>query len=174
MVTKKWMEALVIGKNMKYFTKEWCFSKLDDQEIEHRLESYRNYVQNIYKKLPFVLKLLVQNINLHDGKLETIYFSPDKKNLILRGVFGDLESHYFELEIEYLRIKNEKNDLLDSVFKDQEIEILSDEIEVLSENLFSHRILFSTQKYIEIQFEDIKFKIQNANPKDYEKSLICT
>ncbi len=166
------MESFFIGKKMKYFTKEWCFSKLDDQEIEHRLKSYRDYIQDIYKKLPFVLKILVQNINLHDGKLEVVFFNKDEKILMLKGIFGDLESNYFILEIKYMSVCNLSVDLLASVFKNQELEILSDEIEVFAENLFSHRILFSTQKDIDIQFEDIEVKIQSASPGNYKK-LCC-
>ncbi len=172
MVAKERMESFFIGKKMKYFTKDWCFSKLDDQEIEQRLKSYRAYIQDIYKKLPFVLKLLAQNINLHDGKLEIVSFSQDKKFLMLKGVFGDLELNYFIFEIKYLNVSNLDVGLLASIFKNQEIEILSDEIEISAENLFSHRILFSTQKDIDIQFEDIEIKIQNATPKSYKK-LCC-
>jgi hypothetical protein len=157
---------------MKYFTKDWCFSKLDDQEIEQRLKSYRDYIQEIYIKLPFVLKLLVRNINLHDGKLEVVSFIPDKKALIIKGVFGDLELGYSVLEIKYLMVSNVNVDLLISIFKNQEIEILSDEIEILTEHLFSHRILFSTQKDIDIQFKDIEIKVQNSTPKNYKK-LCC-
>lgn len=157
---------------MKYFTKEWCFSKLDDDEIEQRLQSYRNYIESIYKQLPFVLKLLVQSINLHDGRLKVVSFSPEKKKLVIRGVFGDLESNYFILEIKYLMVSNVSIDSLLCIFKNQELEILSDEIEVLAKNLFSHRILFSTQKDIDIQFQDIELTVQNTSPESYKK-LCC-
>jgi hypothetical protein len=165
------MESSFIGKKMKYFTKDWCFSKLADQEIEQRSKSYRDYIQGIYKKLPFVLKLLTHNINLHDGKLEIFYFMRDKKQLIIKGIFGDIELNYFMLEIKYSNVFNLDAGLLKPIFQNQEIEILSDEIEILSENLFSHRMLFSTQKDIDIQFEEIELKIQNTNPKNYKKVL---
>jgi len=157
---------------MKYFTKDWCLSKLDDEEIERRLKSYREYIQEIYMKLPFALKLLVQNINLHDGKLEFVFFSPDEKKLTLRGIFGDLELNYFFLEIKYLMVSNLNIDLLTHIFENKKLEILSDEIEMLTDNLFSHRILLSTQRDIEIQFEGIELKIQNALPENYKK-LCC-
>lgn len=154
---------------MKYFTKDWCFSNLDDDEIEKRLKNYRTYIHNVYKKLPFVLKNLIKTINFHDGKLEKVSFIQNKRTLILKGVFGDLEVGYYFLEVKYLKVSNLEIDFLDSVFKNQEIEILSDEIEVLNENLFSHKILFSTKQDINIQFQDIKITIQNAKPKDYKK-----
>jgi len=166
------MASSFLGKKMKYFTKEWCFSKLDDQEIEQRLKSYRDYIQAIYTELPFVLKLLARNINLHDGRLEIVYFNPDKRALLIRGVFGDLESSYFILEIKYLMVVNLNTDSLVHVFKNQELEILSDEIEFLGKNLFSHRILFPTKNDIDIQFQDIELTVQTTLPKNYKK-LCC-
>lgn len=172
MVGKKWMEPFLIGKKMKYFTKDWCFSRLDDQEIEQKLQDYRNYINAIYMKLPFALKLLVWSINLHDGRLELLSFNLHKKKLILRGVFGDLEFGYFILEIKYLNVYNLDVSIFNSIFKNQQIEILSDEIEVLKESLFSHRLLLSTHEDIDIQFEDIEIKIQNTISKNYKK-LSC-
>jgi hypothetical protein len=163
------MESSFIGKKMKYFTKEWCFSKLDDQEIEQRLKSYRDYIQVVYKKLPFALKLLVQSINLHDGRLQVVTFNPDDKILTIRGVFGDLEVNYFILEMKYLMVSSLDLDSLMYVFKNQELEILSDEIEVLEKKMFSHRILFSTQRDIDIQFQDIELTVKNSHIEDYKK-----
>lgn len=155
---------------MKYFTKEWCFSDLDDHEIEKRLTSYRNYISNIYKNLPFALKLLAKNINLHDGRLMKVSFIQDENLLLLNGIFGDLQNGYYFLEIKYVSISGLNTEELTSIFKDQEIVILSDEIEFFSDNFFSHKMLFSTKKDINIQFKDIQIVIRNATPKDYKKS----
>lgn len=155
---------------MKYFTKEWCFSDLDDHEIEKRLKSYREYIGNVYEKLPFVLKILSKDINLHDGRIKKASFIKDQNIFVIEGVFGDLQSGYYLLEIKYVNISKLSEDVLVSVFKDQEIEVLSDEIEVFPENYFSHRMLFSTKKEINMAFKDIQIVIRNAAPKDYTKS----
>ncbi len=154
---------------MKYFTKDWCFSKLDDQEIENRLKSYRDYIQDVYKKLPTVLRMLVEHINLHDGKIALVVFNSEKKELLIRGVFGDLEVGYFFLSIKYLMVLNLDFNLLNSIFISDKLDVLSDEIEYLGDSYFSHRMLFSIKKDIDIQFKDIELEIQNANPRDYEK-----
>ena len=158
--------------NMKYFTEDWCFSNLDDNEIEENLKSYRNYICNIYNKLPFVLKILAKGINLHDGKITSVAFIKKKKILNLNGIFGDLEVGYFLLKISYLYSCNIDASLLSHFFENQEVEILSDEIEMLEEKLFSHRMLFSNRKYIEIQFKDIEIAIQNESCQNY-KSVVC-
>lgn len=154
---------------MKYFTKDWCFSKLDDQEIENRLKSYRDYIQDVYKKLPTVLRMLVEHINLHDGKIALVVFNSEKKELLIRGVFGDLEVGYFFVSIKYLMVLNLDFNLLNSIFISDKLDVLSDEIEYLGDSYFSHRMLFSIKKDIDIQFKDIELEIQNANPRDYEK-----
>lgn len=154
---------------MKYFTKDWCFSKLDDQEIQNRLKSYRDYIQDVYKKLPAVLRILVEHINLHDGKIALVVFNSEKKELLIRGVFGDLEVGYFFLSIKYLMVLNLDFNLLNSIFISDKLDVLSDEIEYLGDSYFSHRMLFSIKKDIDIQFKDIELEIQNANPRDYEK-----
>src|SRR5690606_19101983 len=107
-----------------------------------------------------------------DGRLQAVSFNPDKKNLIIRGVCGDLEINYFILEIKYLKVSNLNLDFVVYFFKNQELEFLSDEIEVLEENLVSHRILFSTQKDIDIQFQDIELTVQTSPPEGYKK-LCC-
>jgi len=164
------MDGLLLHrKKMKYFTKDWCFSKLDDQEIQNRLKSYRDYIQDVYKKLPAVLRMLVEHINLHDGKIALVVFNSEKKELLIRGVFGDLEVGYFFLSIKYLMVLNLDFNLLNSIFISDKLDVLSDEIEYLGDSYFSHRMLFSIKKDIDIQFKDIELEIQNANPRDYEK-----
>src|SRR5690606_26469321 len=105
-------------------------------------------------------------------RLQVVTFNPDNKILTIRGIFGDLEINYFILEMKYLMVSNHDLDSLMYVFKNQELEILSDEIEVLEKKLFSHRILFSTQKDIDIRFQDIELTVKNSAPAD-DKKLWC-
>lgn len=154
---------------MKYFTKEWCFSDLDDSEIDRISESYRDYIEDTYKRLPFVLKILAKNLNLHDGRLIKVSFIKDEGCLLLDGIFGDLQMGYFFLEIRYLGISGLSEDVLNKIFKNQELEILSDEIEFIYDKHFSHKMLFSSKNDIDLQFTDIQIVIRNATPKDYKK-----
>lgn len=154
---------------MKFFNKAWCFCELNDDEIEQRLESYKNYIDEIYSKLPFTLKLMAKNLNLHDGKIIISRFIQQEKSLILKGIFGDLQTGYYFLTLKY-SISKLDIEPLSSIFKDKQLEILSDEIEFLSENSFCHRIFFSTQQELSIPFKDIQIEIQNALPEDYKNS----
>jgi hypothetical protein len=155
---------------MKYFTKEWCFSDLNDREIDKRLVSYKDYISKIYEKLPFALKALSRNLNLHDGRLMKVIFNQKENALLLEGIFGDLQSGYYFLELKYIGISGLSTELLASCFRDQEIQVLSDEIEFISQNHFSHKFLFSTKRDIDIQFNDLQIGMRNAMPKDYKKT----
>ncbi|MBI2742619.1 MAG: hypothetical protein HYX48_01730 [Chlamydiales bacterium] len=156
---------------MKYFTKDWCLSEVEDYKIEERLKSYEQYIDSVYESLPFALKILARNVNFHDGRLEKITVIQNERKLILKGIFGDLEVGYFFLEIKYLGVTNLDPGLLFLIFEKQEVEVLSSEIEVLEGNLFSHRMFFSTKKDIDIQFCDVEIVIQNASVADYRNSL---
>ena len=151
---------------MKYFTKEWCFSEIEDDEIENRLRLYNDYINGIYSKIPFTLKLLTRHINFHDGKIRNIAFSEPEQSLKLSGIFGDKQSGYFFLELNYLTTKRfDINNLLGSC--DKEIEILSDELEALDDGAFSHKILLSTGESIDILFLNVSIKLKDATPRDY-------
>lgn len=156
---------------MKYFTKEWCFGEIDDCKIEALSKSYKKYINNIYEKLPFVLKLLSRNINLHDGRLMKAIFNHEENSLLLEAVCGDLQSKYYFLEIKYYGIYNLKDKVLMSIFKNQEIEILSDEIEFFSDEYFSHKMFFSSMKDIDIRFKDLQIIFRSATSNEYKKCL---
>ena len=154
---------------MKYFTKEWCFGDLDDDVVEERLEKYREYIKNIYSGLPFVLKILAKDLNLHDGIIKKITYSNTK--FMLEGIFGDLQIGYFFLKIKYLNIFPIFNSHLISVFKNKTLEILSDEIEIVQEGHYIHKLLFSTKQEIEIAFKDLAIEIRSSSPQNYKKKL---
>lgn len=155
---------------MKYFTKEWCYGYLTEKKIITQKKSYEDYIASIYHKLPFSLKILYEGISLHDGALMKICFDNNKHILILKGVFGDLQVGYFLLEIKYLKVQNLHDEFLKNVFKNQRIEILSHEIEMLSKEHYSHRMIFNTRNEIEIIFSDMQLKLQNTTQKKYFKS----
>lgn len=154
---------------MKYFTKEWCFSNLGDYEIDRISKSYKDYIDSTHAKLPFVLKILAKSLNLHDGRLMKVSYIQNEGSLLLDGIFGDLQTGYFFLQIRYLGVSGLSEEVLRAIFKDQVLEILSDEIELFSENYFSHKMLFSSKNEIDIQFKDIQIGIRTATSKDYKK-----
>jgi len=157
---------------MKYFTKEWCLGKLSDNKVNRILNDYNNYIKNIYEKLPLPLKLLTKNMYLHDGIITNVIFFKDKLSIELSGIFGDLQFGYYKLDIKYFNIDYIENEILKNIFFNKNIKILSDEIELLINDRFSHKFFFDTDKEIEIIFSNIKICISDASKKDY-KNVIC-
>lgn len=154
---------------MKYYTIDWCLSKLSDHEIDNIYDSYQNYMENIFEKIPFTMKILTRNIDLHDGLIKKVKFYKQSNMLTIYGIFGDLQIGYFLLELSYMQVQNIQPDKLERIFKNQNIEILSDEFELLNTDLFAHRMLFSNGNEIEYIFKNIEIKMSNVIPEYYKK-----
>jgi hypothetical protein len=170
MVIEKWLENTK-GLTMNFFTKEWCFGDLDTKKSEDILKKYRSYIRDIQFKISFPLRVMATNLNLHDGILNKVCFSLERRVLILQGIFGDLQTKYFFLKIKYKNISDLNSDDLINVFQNQVAEILMDEIEVVSDTIFSHKIIFSSKKEIDLRFEDVEISIRNADALYYKKQV---
>lgn len=157
---------------MKFFTEEWCSGKLKTSETKKVARDYQAYLDEIYDELPFPIKLLAKHINLHDGILGEIQYSKSSNMLILNGSFGDLETGYFSLQLKYLGISNFDLNQVASLCKNQKLEILRDEIELLTTGGYSHRLFFAIKKELEIFFRNLEIEIKYIDAKDYYK--ICS
>jgi hypothetical protein len=172
---RKWVDPAP-SRIMKYFTREWCWSELSDKVINNISKDYERYINSIYIALPFTLKMIAKKINLHDGIISTISISFSEENLVLSGIFGDLEVGYFKLEICYESIFDFDLDHTILFFSEKEIEILRDELEVVSNfnsEFFVHKFIFSNKSEFKICFRDCYLTIENATSKDYKKTP-CT
>ncbi len=154
---------------MKYFTREWCSGGLSDEENDRIWEDYKKYIKDIYWKLPFVLKILTNDISLHDGIIKKTYFYVKEGVLEFSGIFGDLQIGYFGLNIKYFDVYKMDTAFLKSLFYKEKAEILYDEIEILPDNKYSHKLIFTNGKEMEIIFNDIELKITNEIPANYKK-----
>lgn len=170
MARKSRMEAPTMNI-MKYFTKQWCWNNLSDKKIRDISQRYDNYINLMYPKLLFHLKILSKNISLHDGIVKKIKLSPSKKDLIFFGIFGDLEIGYFSLKTEYKNIINFELDFAFNLFSKKNVEIIRDEIEIIEndDTTFVHKFIFSNKSEFQIEFRDCSLQIENANAKDYRK-----
>ncbi len=155
---------------MKYFSKEWCFSELEDREIQKRVDFYQKYIERIFNELPYVLKILLK-INLHDGIVKQVTFSKHSNNIKIIGLFGDLQVGYFALTLNYKGLINSNIENLITIFKEKKLNILSDELE-RKNKYFSHKFLFTNQNEIDLNFKDLELQINNISSEDF-KSGIC-
>jgi hypothetical protein len=152
---------------MKYFTNDWHFGNLKDKEVGKISKNYWKYIDKIYDTLPFALKILSKNISLHDGILKKLTYFSNRNELILEGIFGDLQIGYFFLKIKYLNLINFDIQHLKNIYSNGFIQILSDEIELLFDKRYCHRMFFSNKNEFEINFSSIELEIIDAISNDY-------
>lgn len=155
---------------MKYFTRQWCWGELSDAQIEKTSQRYDAYINGVYLKLPPPLKLLATSIHLHDGIIKKFTLSSSKKDLILSGIFGDLDIGYFKLKIKYKDIRNFNSEDTSELFMQKKMEIIRDEIGIEKSGIFVHRLIFSNQSEFQINFCECGLEIANATGKDYTKT----
>jgi hypothetical protein len=153
---------------MKYFTKEWSLGRFNDKKSEKAANDYIRYIDGIYNRLSPTLKLLAKNISLHDGIFKFVLL--DRKNNVLEieGVFGDLLFSYYNLNLKYNILESIKLINLNEMFSGNKMEILNDEIEIISDEKFSHKFLFDTYQELEILFTDVEMKIKNESSKNFK------
>lgn len=150
---------------MKYFTNDWFFSKLSDDDIEEISGQYWGYIDSIFEKLPFSLKVLSKYVNLHDGIVVESNFNEEKRALKLELFCGDLQCGYFLLQLHYSGISGHSKNLGKI---ENFLEIYTDELEMIDHNHFNHRILLSNNTEIQVGFSDVSINIINKRPEDYE------
>ncbi len=95
-----------------------------------------------------------------------------EKTFILSGIFGDLQTGYYLMKLNYMGVSNIEKTTLESMFSGKDLQILSDEIDLVNEGKFSHNLFFSSLEEIKLNFEDIKITLKSANSNEY-KSKIC-
>ncbi len=150
---------------MKYFTNDWFFSKLSDDEMEAISAQYWGYIDSVFEKLPFALKVLSKYVNLHDGIVVESNFNDERHVLKLELFCGDLQSGYFLLQLCYNEISGQSKNLekIEGM-----LEIFTDELEMIDHNHFYHRMLLSNKAEIQIEFSGFSINIINKRPEDYE------
>jgi hypothetical protein len=146
---------------MKYFTIDWWRG-----DAECDFEQYRSYLESIRPQLPTQLADFVDNISLHDAQI--IHFHLDvahgRLEFLLSALFpsdGPAELEYHNLQLVYQGVSG-----FYSTATPQKAlggpasfgELGYDEIELLSEQLYEHRLLFSSGIEMQIQFKDIQWQ----------------
>lgn len=161
------MQSLSI---MKYFTPLWygevLEEELSDEEATKIRDSYWEYIEKISAQLPFPLRMLAKQINLHDAVITKFSYNSKEKSLFLQAYGGDLEVGYFCLECNYSGVSKYWNSLGEKSSLVHR-EILSDEIEMLQAQCFSQRFLFKKLNEMEIVFENVSISLATIDADDY-------
>ena len=162
MVRGEWVEGSIMV--MKYFTNDWFFSRLAEDDMEKIAEQYWNYIDSVFEKLPFTLKMLAKSLNLHDGIVISSVLEEKSHTLTLELLCGDLQSGYFLLQLIYTGVSEDSKNL--GKFE-KFIEVHAAELEVGNGDFF-HRWLLSSGSEIEVKFLDVSLQIYTKTAKDYK------
>lgn len=160
------MQSLSI---MKYFTPYW-HGDIPYEEVIRIRDSYWEYIENISEQLSFPLRMLAKQINLHDAVVTKFSYNAKEKSVFLQAYGGDLQVGYFCLDCNYYGVKKYWNSLGEKSSLIQ-MEILSDEIEILQFQCYSQKFLFVERNEMEIIFENVSISLCTIDPKDYLESL---
>lgn len=148
---------------MKFFTIEWwCGIQSDD--VSDPIEAFRKHLDSIRDRLPSDLLILQDSVSLHDARLHSLNHdgSAGTLTLILHGDDGSGGLRVFKL-------------LYGSVvahrfFSDPDIglpgpngfgDLGYDEPDVLSVDLFQHRLLFSSGIELQVDFASLQLEYQD-------------
>ncbi|MBK9099741.1 MAG: DUF4085 family protein [bacterium] len=163
---------------MKYFTREWCNGRLNDEQYQKVKNSYRNYINRIYSKLPATIKKLLRQNGLHDSLFKSVLIDQRKNYLHIKFLSGDLQMGYFEFEIVYIGI-NLSNKIIDDlfrIFRNEKTEFLYDEIRMIEKNKFEHSMIFYPKGEVELTCKQITCgivkKIKNREIKQRKFQVI--
>ena len=156
---------------MKYFTRAWAHGEPSDAENASIVRSYDRYIERITRLLPRPLATLARGISLHDALIRRVIADFDRHSLRLELLCGDLQVGYFDLEILYHNVEWGflDQEALARRARDQETEILYDEVERITESVYEHRILFWPEDEIAIRFGDLDLQRRPRNDRAIER-----
>jgi hypothetical protein len=144
---------------MRFFTPEWHRGELSDAESDAVIASYGAHVHAFARSASEQASKLANGPSLHDALVESAQLDFRRRRLHLHLVAGDRQRGYFLRKIVYDGVRT---DLLTSsplavVANDPRSELLYDELDIASENSYSHRYLFWPEyREVEVVFEQVR------------------
>ncbi len=157
---------------MRFFSKEWFDGSFTDKECEEVEGNYQKYVDGIFNKLTLPLRLLHQNISLHDAVIRHVDIKNITKCLMLVLIVGDKQFGYNELTLAYYGCKKDFD--FEEINRYLGVGILSNEIEVESKGRYKHDFMFKNYSEFSLSFNSIELCVKDSNYLEYESVLLKT
>jgi hypothetical protein len=145
---------------MKYFTAEWWLHEVEDMEAPR--QAYWRYIDTIRPFLTPALKSLLDDVSLHDAKLRSLSIDTANKKMtmVLDGYVDPWSPdgnrpRRFTLVYNGLQSFQVKHTASKALFN---TDLGYHETERLEGGLFEHRILFSSETELVIQYSDLQME----------------
>lgn len=146
---------------MKYFTLEF-WSAYEDLSV---FDQYKKYIQRVKNKLSPALRSFVETIHLHDAQIVNFNFNPAARKLEI--TLDTLFYSEISKDHQHRQIKVSYHDVMVFLSTSSPDNALAgsegygdlgyDEIELLEDKLFEHRMLFSSGIELQIRFAEIEW-----------------
>jgi hypothetical protein len=146
---------------MKYFTMKWWSGESSNPDGPGKL--YQAYLTEVQDRLPAGIVKFIRDSSLHDGQLRVWKLLPAEAKLELQidgfnNYAGDEPRHY---RIEYggvMSVESTGDPNVGLAGPHGYGDLGYDEFEVLADDLFEHRMLFSTGIELTVRFKSFSCK----------------
>ena len=134
-----------------------------DEGPSNAQELYEAHIEGLSRPLPEdAMRLVRGEVNLHDGLLSRVEWSPIRLELQFRA--GDLQVGYFDALLCY---GNPVTDVggttfLQEIVGRRDVEVLYDEFDTSEDGRWVHRMLYWPQREIQVQFESFTVSVTPA------------
>jgi hypothetical protein len=150
---------------MKYLTMDWWVGRCAMEPLER----YWAYIDSIRSKLPVDVVHLLEDVNLHDAKLRSLAVDVAGKSLIghldaYKYTSAGIEEGRRRVQLTYLVLRRVTSTA------DPEVglggphgygDLGYDEIELLADGSFAHRMLFSSGIELAVEFEQFRLEVED-------------
>jgi hypothetical protein len=162
----------LIQSYMKYFTlQKWIdgqnIDNINTDEIFRPLKNYESYLESVRNKLPVQFLPLLEKYTIHDSALRQLVIDPLARTAVMQLDCDDIDTHdLVKLTLTYKGLSS-----YESVADPEKGlpgphgygDLGMDEIEVLPDSTYEHRIVFSSG--IEVSFRFSDFSLQVNKPE---------
>jgi len=157
---------------MKYFTLRWWRKTQDlncpPQIINGPRDAYETYYRSIRSRLPKAVRLLEKKIFLSDATLINLFIDLHKRSLVLTVITlgGNARSHVLEIHYKGVsRFKTSAGPGKGLLGPNGYGDIGYYEIEIIDDDLFEQRVLFSSGIEFSFRFENVELFQKRKNKK---------
>jgi hypothetical protein len=152
---------------MRFFTPEWRDGDLSDDDYEKASALYQARLMQIRSSLPSAIEQMLTDVSLHDAQVQIAEVDGSNLRLLLRA--GDLQRGYTDVDLRYDSVESldgipSVSDVLNS-----NAEIVEDEIDINSQGLMEHRLIFAPDGEIVIRFRKFAFLVTPVENREFER-----
>lgn len=150
---------------MKWFSHDWHQGRLSEAQFDEVRRAYAAHERWLLARVPDAVAELM-GVSLHDGQVRS--FGMADGTFTWRILVGDLQRGYEWLTIDYsdAEVVGGIEEVAALDLTGHEAELLDDELDILDDGRFEHRVLVWPEGEVWIRFRDLALAREPAGPSD--------